>query len=260
MNSTALKVAPDKPTHDSADNNMAVQHNYCSSRCSVADSSSVSSYYTNDNSRSLSRDSSFSSYSTSSTTGSSGCGCDIDSPLRKIIARSSSRKYERRDVGQKQEDRPCSRLLNSRRKLFELSPQGGLNSRNRYDDSDFYKVASLDLLDENGFPKTGSSSAERCRSEPELSLTKSLLSSPEGLIISTPHAKTTPVTERVRSWSESYDDSTEKTEEASKLTKIEKPKRRLNTSFDWNLDETGMKRVLELLEGSRTKVKIKYKQ
>lgn len=230
-------------------------HNKCStntSRTSLADNSSVSSYYSNNNSRSVSRDSSFSSYSTSSTTDSSGCGCENHSSLRKIVGRGSSRKYDRQN--KTEEDRPCSRLLNSRRKLFALSRDGGFDASNQY-------VSVARSLDGNDSVKTDSN-AERSKSEPELA--KSLLSTPAGLIISTPQAKTSPLIERARSRSESYEDSAstadtsaekkEKREAKSKSLKYIKPKRRLNTSFDWCNDEKAMKRVLELLEGSKAKV------
>lgn len=239
---------------------MALHKNNSTSRSSLADNSSVSSYYTNDNSRSVSRDSSFSSYSTSSTTDSSGCSCDVDSSLRKIISRGSSRKYEKQR--KTNEDRPCSRLLNSRRKLFALSREEGFSSGNQYMPG--FVARSFDG---NELAKTESNS-ERSKSEPELSVVyKSLLSSqtPEGLIISTPQAKPSPLIERARSRSESYEENActvqtagknEKREPKSKSHKETKPKRRLNTSFDWRIDEKDMKRVLELLEGSKAKVRI----
>jgi len=258
LSSPLLKVlvpAPHASATKMADNQDCSGQPCSSGSGSLADSNSVCSVYTNDTSRSLSRDSSFSSYSTSSTTGSSSCEWVTESPLRQIVGRSSSRRYDRRDVGS-QEDRPSSRLLNSRRRNLELTQDDGFVC-NRYI-SNFINTPSED---ENGHPQTGS------KSEPEVWLSRSLLSCPEGLIISTPPAKGSNLStseKRARSKSDSYNDeiapsprSTKEEAKDSRKKKKERSKRRgLTTAFDWCLeDESAMKRVLALLEGSKAKVR-----
>lgn len=208
---------------------------------------------------SLSRNSSFSSCS-SSATGSSGYGCTLDTD--SSVSRSSVRlsginprlDSPLKHAVTKPEDH-CSRRTSRSKYKLERNP---LPQDNRVLDRNHCQPPNTKPKKQQRafcFP-------ERSISETEILLSRSgHLCSPEGLIISTPRAKGTHLSaseKRVRSKSESYDEksspniesSKEKSKDSTKSKRSVPAKRKETTAVDLCIDEATMKRCLVLLEAS----------
>lgn len=235
--------------------NAMVYHQGCE-RPSLPDKKLLSSDSFSSEELSLSRNSSFSSCS-SSATGSSGYGCTLDtdssvsrssvrinprldSPIRYAVNKPDEHSYMRKNTGKHRLERGS--LTRDKQVLDRNSCQPNTKSENEH---------------RFCFP-------ERSISETELLLSRSShLCSPEGLIISTPRAKGTQLStseKRARSKSESYDEKSSPNIEGSRAiskdptTKSKRSvsaKRRENTTADWcTVDEATMKRCLVLLEAN----------